>query len=158
MNLAETRAWGAARGAFWAAPPRGDCACGEKNAILYDREDGAEACCAWCYRATAVRAREQACDDCGGGPAFRDPGHRRDEYRCVGCHAKAGYTLDDAGMLRKLMGRSGPTHSQGSVDVCIGKGYGTECKGQVKPRGGKDGGVKCDFHHDPVKYLKNRQA
>jgi len=159
MDLQETRAWGAARDAFWANPPRGECPeCNEAGVILHDREDGLPACCAGCYQRTAVRDRTQACDVCGGGPAFRNPAHRRDEFKCLGCHAMDGYTLDDAGMLRKLMGRPGPTHSRGRVDACIGAGYGTECKGQVKPRGGADGGVKCDFHHDPVKYLKNRQA
>lgn len=156
MNLTETRAWGAARGAFWANPPRGDCACGERNAIMYEREEpGEPPCCANCYRQSSVRDREQACDDCGRGPAFRDPGHREDHYRCLECHAKVGYTLEDAGMLRKLMGRAGPTHSQGRVDPCVAAGSITECRGQVKPR---QGVPMCDFHHDPVKYLKNRQA
>lgn len=157
MNLQETRAWGAARGAFWANPPRGDCECGEKNAILYERDEtGEPACCAWCYRRSTTREREQACDDCGKGPAFRDPGPRLDHFRCLECHARVGYTLEDAGMLRKLIGLTGRTHSQGRIDSCIAKGGVTDCRGQVKPRG--NAGVMCDRHHDPVKYFKNRQA
>lgn len=155
MNLQETRAWGAARGTFWANPPRGTCACGEENAILHEREEGPP-CCAECYRRGAVRDREQACDSCGLGPAFRDPSHRRDEFKCLECHAKDGYTLDDAGMLRKLMGMPGRKHAQGRVEPCIAKGGVTECKGQTKPRGRL--GVMCDRHHDPVKWNQNRQV
>lgn len=157
MNLKETRAWAAARSAFWANPPRGTCPdCASENEILHDREDGLEPACAHCYRRTSHRDRVQACDVCGGGPAFRNPEHRRDEFKCLGCHAMDGYTLDNAGMLRKLMGRPGRVHTQGRVDPCLGRGSITPCGGQVKPRG-KDG-VMCDRHHDPVKYLRNRQA
>lgn len=158
MTPDELREWGRARGVFWSAPPRGTCPdCKEANAILHDRaEYGLEPCCAHCYRVTAVRSREQACDDCGKGPAFRDPGHRRNEYRCLGCHAKVGYTLNDAGMLRKLIGMAGPTHSKGRSDPCIAKGGVTQCHGQVKPRG--SAGVMCQSHFDPVKYAKARQS
>lgn len=157
MTLEELRAWGRARGAFWAAPPRGVCpGCGEKDVILHEPEDGPPSVCSDCYRLTAVRDRMQACDVCGQGPAFRDPSHRRDEFKCLTCHAKDGYTLDDAGMLRKLVGLAGRKHSQGRSDPCVAKGGVTECHGQVKPRG--RAGVMCDFHFDPVKYTKARQT
>jgi hypothetical protein len=158
MNLDETRAWGAARAEFWRNPPRGTCPeCREDGIILHERQElGLPACCAGCYQKTAVRDRVQACDVCGQGPAFRNPAHRRDEFKCLPCHSEDGYTLDDAGMLRKLMGMAGRKHSRGRVDDCIGAGHGTQCKGQTKPRGRL--GVMCDFHHDPKKYLENRQA
>lgn len=155
MNLAETRAWGVARGAFWANPPRGTCPeCGRDGEILHDREDLTEPVCADCYRVGCVRDREQACDVCGGGPAFRNPAHRRNEYKCVGCHAEDGYVLGDSAMLSKLARRSQP-HPQGRVDACIASSV-TEHKGQVKPRAG--GVVMCDRHADPVKWNKERRA
>lgn len=156
MNLAETRAWGAARGVFWADPPRGTCPdCGELNAILHDREDLDEPVCADCYRRTCVRDREQACDRCGEGPAFRNPAHRRDELLCVGCHGDDGYVLGDSAMLSKLAGRTAPVHPQGRVDACVAKAGVTECKGQVKPRKGIP---MCDRHADPVRWNRERRA
>lgn len=152
----DLKAFGQQRAEFWRHPPRGTCpSCHEEGVILHDREDG-EPVCADCYRQTSVRDRVQACDTCGAGPAFRNPAHRRDEFKCLVCHAMDGYTLDDAGMLRKLMGRPGRKHSKGRSDPCIGKGFGTDCHGQVKPRGKL--GVMCDFHHDPKKYLAARQT
>lgn len=152
MTLEELREWGRARGAFWAAPPRGTCpGCDEENAILHEREEGdGPPCCAECYKKTAVRGRMQPCDDCGEGPAFRNPAHRRDEFKCLRCHAKDGYTLDDAGMLRKLIGMAGRVHSRGRVDPCIAAGSVTRCRGQVKPRGKL--GVMCQFHFSPKDY------
>jgi len=156
MDLTETRAFGAARAAFWADPPRGVCPdCATEDVILHARdEEGLEACCADCYRRGSVRDRQQACDRCGQGPAFRNPAHRRNEMLCAPCHAEDGYVLDDASMLTKLESRV--THPLGRTEVCIAKGGVTECKGGIKPRAG--GVVMCDRHHDPVKWNRNRQV
>lgn len=48
--------------------------------------------CASCYRlaAKAAPSIQTLCDKCGKGPAFRNPGHRRNEYLCRECHAETG--------------------------------------------------------------------
>lgn len=74
--------------------------------------------CAPCYRAEA-RTRTfkgTACDDCGGKPAFRNPGHRRNEYLCLNCQLKRGESLPlravDLGAVADCMGKdiSDPAH------------------------------------------------
>ena len=124
--------------------PRGDCPhCDEKDALLYEDEDFVG--CAQCYRVRARRFdRVQSCDDCGEPGAFRDPSHRRDEYFCSRCHAKRGYIPTERSMISRVMVRASDTHSQGRKAVCIAAGYGTDCSGQIKPRGKL--GVLCDFH------------
>lgn len=69
----------------------GPCvSCGDTNlATIYD------GLCASCERVRVVNAPkpQQACDACGQVPAFRNPGHRRNEYLCVPCHKATGEPL-----------------------------------------------------------------
>jgi hypothetical protein len=71
----------------------GPCAqCGAGNLQrIYTSQDGCPLC-ASCYRSTAKAAPSTVtlCDKCGNGPAFRNPGHRRNEYLCRDCHAATG--------------------------------------------------------------------
>lgn len=51
--------------------------------------------CAPCYRDRAAGQPFDGtpCDNCGRKPAFRNPGHRRDEYLCAQCQAATGESL-----------------------------------------------------------------
>jgi hypothetical protein len=143
--------------AFWKNPPRGRCredGCCETNAVLYVAADEVERC-ATHHSRLLNRKHEYPCDNCGQGPAFRDPAHRRDEMLCPRCHAKDGYVPTERAMVNKTAVRMGVTHSRGQKAVCIAAGRGTDCHGQVKQRSNK--GVLCDFHSDPVRYVKARQ-
>ena len=122
--------------------------------------------CSDCYRARARAAPlpVQECDRCQGAPAFRDPSHRRNEYLCGDCHAANGYFLG-ARQLAGNVARSAPTLRE-STDgragrasvICEAHGYGTECRGEIKPRGGVNVGRSlCSFHNDPKAYYKARQ-
>lgn len=144
--------------AFWANPPRGQCSedsCPEADAVLYTAQDGVPRC-ATHHSRLINRKHDYPCDNCGGGPAFRDPAHRRDEYLCPRCHLEDGYEPTERAMVNKTAVRMGVRHSRGQTAVCIAAGRGTDCKGQIKQRGKV--GVLCDFHADPVKYAKARQA
>jgi len=141
---------------FWLNPTRGHCGrkeCPDEDAILWEAADGVMVC-GFHYRQQSNRDRPYPCDECGREGAFRDPAHRRDEYKCHECHAKDGYVPGDRSMITKIAARVGAVHSQGKRDPCVAAGYSTECKGQVKPRGKL--GVLCDFHADPKKYLKRK--
>lgn len=147
---------------FWLDPPRGacgqpgGCALGDTLVILHTAEDGLQRC-ATHHTLTLNRKHGYPCDNCGTVPAFRDPAHRRDEYLCPVCHEKHdSYTPSERSMITKVQVRQGVVHSRGQKAVCIAAGRGTECHGQIKQRGKI--GVLCDFHTDPVKYLKARQA
>ena len=153
-GLRAVRDFGDTRAAFWANPPRGQCThkgCPETDAILH----GDPPVCAYHYRHTqADRDRPYPCDNCGEGPAFRDPADREDEYLCPRCHEKRGYVPTERAMITKTMRRVGVTHSRGQRAVCIVASAESECHGQVKPRGKL--GVLCDFHFNPKKYLAGK--
>lgn len=148
------RAFGETRASFWADPPRGQCTykgCTEDNAVLF----GDPQVCAHHYRHTqAQRKKDYPCDRCGKERAFRDPANRVDEMLCADCHARNGYVPTERSMVSKVANRVSEPHSRGRTAVCIAAGRGTECHGQVKPRGKR--GDLCDFHSDPVKYNKKK--
>lgn len=61
--------------------------------------------CAGCYR-EQIRSAPVApsrCDKCGQAPAFRNPGHRRNELLCTDCHAAAGEPLSLAPSVQGLV-------------------------------------------------------
>jgi hypothetical protein len=151
-----------ARRLFWLDPPRGacgqpgGCALGDTAVILHTADDGLQRC-ATHHALLVPRKHPYPCDNCGRGPAFRDPAHRRDEYLCPDCHKEHdGYVPTARSMVNKTAARVGAVHSRGQKAVCLAAGRGTDCHGQIKQRSSK--GVLCDFHADPVKYLKARQA
>jgi len=159
--LAALERYALERRAFWANPPRGQCkedGCRETDAILYVADDEIERCAL--HHARLINRRPEGgypCDNCGEGPAFRDPEHRRDEYLCPRCHKRHdAYEPGERAMVFKTRARIGMTHSRGQKAVCIAAGQGTDCHGQIKQRGKI--GVMCDFHTDPVGYTKRRQA
>jgi hypothetical protein len=146
----------AERRAFWADPPRGQCqepGCLETDAILYEAGDVER--CATHHSRLLNRKHEYPCDNCGQGPAFRDPAHRRDEMLCGACHQKDGYVPTERAMVNKTAVRMGVVHSRGQKAVCIAAGHGTPCSGQIKQRSNK--GVLCDRHADPAGWLRRRQ-
>lgn len=125
---------------------RGECErCGEADALLYDHWSDEQLVCAGCQR---VRAKEhptpQACDRCGAtGNVWRDPVTRKNEYLCERCHDPA----------KHFQNRWAPTVREGATlgihpkAVCAAAGYGTDCKGEVKPRGGQHKGMLlCNKH------------
>ena len=87
--------------------------------------------CAPCYR---VQAQAQTfegtpCDKCGGKPAFRNPGHRRNEYLCIACQIASGEKFAVAGsaavsVVADCMGKDAhdpahrPVHIRGSRWQC----------------------------------------
>lgn len=150
---------------FWLNPPRGvcaepgGCALGDTLVILHTGSDGLQRC-ATHYTLTLNRKHGYPCDNCGEEPAFRDPEHRRDEYLCPRCHEKYdSYTPGERAMVMQTRVRVGAIHSKGLKPLCVARGKGTDCHGQVKPRGGSlKGASLCDFHTDPAGYLRRRQA
>lgn len=157
-GLAALAKFAAERAEFWKNPPRGECSedkCPEENPILYVGEDGVRRCAHHHTRLGGVdRDRAYPCDNCGEAPAFRDPAHRVDEMLCPRCHERDGYVPGERSMITRVMKRVGVTHSKGTKAVCIAAGRGTDCKGQIKPRGKL--GVLCDFHADPRKFNARR--
>jgi predicted RNA-binding Zn-ribbon protein involved in translation (DUF1610 family) len=147
--------FGRQRAAFWANPPRGTCPeCKTDDAIMHAQPEGSEhdQLCAACSGVQAVMRRlseefQYPCDDCGAGKAFRDPLTREDIYRCRECHAKHGYVPGERALISQIETRQGFTHSQGRRDPCSAAGRGTECAGEVKPRGKL--GILCAKHHNP---------
>jgi hypothetical protein len=142
--------FGRQRGEFWKNPPRGTCpGCHAEDEVLHLQDE--KLVCATCYRKKAFTAPAEdftyPCDDCGGGKAFRDPLTREDIYRCHACHEKHGYIPGERAMISKIEKREGFTHSKGRRDKCIAADHGTDCQGQIKPRG-KLGNL-CDKHHNP---------
>lgn len=163
--LKQLEEFAAERRAFWADPPRGQCkdpaGCLETDAILYLAADEIERCSR--HHALLVERKPEGgypCDNCGEGPAFRDPEHRRDEYLCPRCHLKYdSYEPGERAMIFKTRARIGVTNPRGLKPLCVARGQGTDCHGQVKPRGGDlKGRSLCDFHADPAGYLRRRQS
>jgi hypothetical protein len=139
--------------------PRGLCSrmpdCDGEEHQLYRFSEDEPWLCPDHYRREAVDTKwVQACDTCGATPAFRVPGHRRNEYLCLEHHAEQGYTLDDMHMLRKLWGQAPKRHPLGRTAECIAAGHGTECRGEIKQRGKL--GMMCTRHFDPQRYNRTR--
>lgn len=160
--LAQLAEYAEARRQFWQNPPRGacgqpgGCALGDTVVILHTADDGIQRC-ATHHGRLRPRKIEYPCDNCGSGPAFRDPMHRRDEYLCADCHRKHdSYEPSERAMITKTQVRVGVTHSKGLKPLCVARGV-TECKGQVKPRGALKGAVVCDRHADPRRFDTARQ-
>ncbi len=115
---------------------RGTCTqCGDgPDVLLYDLDwDDPTLVCASCGRAAAVaRKREprQPCDECGAvGNVWRDPIGRKNRYLCVRHHdPEALFQNRWANKARE----SKPLRNVGLV--CGAKGYGTDCKGELKWR------------------------
>jgi hypothetical protein len=163
--LRALEAYAEQRRLFWLNPPRGacgqpgGCALEDTPVILHTGSDGLQRC-ATHHALLMTRKHDYPCDHCGQGPAFRDPAHRRDEYLCPRCHKKYdSYEPSDRAMVNKTAVRVGVTHSKGLKPLCVARGQGTDCHGQVKPRGGSlKGASLCDFHTDPRGYVRRRQA
>lgn len=114
---------------------RGDCACGETDTLVYDSYDDPTLMCAACARVRSnANPREEMCDSCGAGPAWRDPVTRKNEFFCARCHAANGTVFQNRWSPYKAR-ESKPIHDGAPRAVCAMKGYGTECKGEVKWRG-----------------------
>lgn len=118
---------------------RGDCACGEVNALLYELEGAL--LCAECYRRDTTRDREETCEGCGGGPAWRDPITRRNEFYCAKCHASRGMVFQNrwARASEDTVAQSMPISDR--REKCEVRD--SSCFGQTKPRAGR---VLCDKH------------
>ena len=146
--------YGKQRAAFWENPTRGRCTHADHTELPGEDQDNLiiqDGLCAPCARVVAFSKPKAEfsypCDNCGNDGAFRDPLHRKDEYLCEACHRRTGYSPGERAMVSQIEVRQGFRHSQGRKETCIAAGRGTECKGQVKPRG--KNGVMCDFHNNP---------
>lgn len=114
---------------------RGDCACGEVDALLYDSYDDPTLVCASCYRRRAAgQKRTELCDACGAENAWRDPLTGRNEFFCAECHARNGTVFQNRWANKAREGRVLGLRER---PTCSLAGYGTECRGEVKPRGGE---------------------
>ena len=114
--------------------------------LLYDTTVGGELVCASGYRkwTRTQPPIKQSCDKCGAvGNVWRDPIPRKNEYLCVKCHNPEALFLNRwANKARQ----SEPLSKERRA-VCVAAGYGTECKGEVKPRGGQHKGMQlCNKH------------
>lgn len=125
---------------------RGACAsCSrDDNPLLYDTLDDPTLLCSDCSaKRGKAHAKEpkQPCDSCGAtGNVWRDPIHRRNEYLCINCHdPEALFQNRWANKVRE----SKPLRNSGIV--CAAKGYGTDCKGELKWRTAA-GMILCNFH------------
>lgn len=145
MRVAEEEARGTvSRLGKWV---RGDCACGDTGALLYDTDLEGPLVCARCYRVWTREQPEvkQACDSCGSrGNVWRDPVTRKDEYLCVRCHDPAALFQNRwANKVRE----SHAIHAGAPRAQCGLRNRGTECSGEVKPRGGEFKGMQvCNKH------------
>ena len=103
--------------------------CSRRTKVLRVGDDHKQVCAA-CRREDA-RARpvpQTPCDDCGNAPAFRNPATRKNVYRCVKCHAKAGEPIMLAhgaiGVIADCAGRDAhdslhePVHIKGARVQC----------------------------------------
>lgn len=141
MRIAEAAARGTvSRLGVWV---RGDCACGDAGALLYDTDETGPLVCAQCYRkwTKAQPPVRQTCDACGSdGNVWRDPIHRRNEYLCINCHDPESLFQNRwANKVRE----SKPLRDAGVR--CGAAGYGTDCSGELKWRG-PQGMVLCNKH------------
>jgi hypothetical protein len=70
--------------------------CNEQNVLVY--ECGEQLLCAEHSRQYArSHPLPQYCDRCGKeDKVVRDPGHRRNEYLCMSCHADDGFLIHDS--------------------------------------------------------------
>lgn len=125
---------------------RGTCeSCGDADALLYDHWSDEQLVCAGCQRVRVIaHPTKQACDNCGAtGNVWRDPIPRKNEYLCAKCH-------DPEAMFQNRWAnsvREGAVLNFHDKAVCAAKGYGTDCKGEIKPRGGKHRGMLlCNKH------------
>jgi len=75
---------------------QGPCAiCAATNLqTMFDhpQDDDSRRICAKCYRAEVAKLPKvtTVCDECGAPGAFRNPSHKRNEFKCMTCHVKAG--------------------------------------------------------------------
>lgn len=128
---------------------RGVCGqCGKDEALLYSHPQPAEGDVLMCADCSRKRAKErptkQACDNCGDtGNVWRDPVTRKNEYLCIKCHDPSA--LFQNRWANKV--RESKPLSIHAKAVCTAAGYGTDCKGEVKPRGGQHKGrLLCNKH------------
>lgn len=125
---------------------RGTCeSCGDTGALLYDHWSDEQLVCAGCQRVRAYAyPTKQACDRCGStGNVWRDPIPRKNEYLCESCH-------DPEAMFQNRWApavREGATLGVHPKAECFARGHGTDCKGEIKPRGGQHRGrLLCNKH------------
>lgn len=111
---------------------RGTCGCGRENVLLYDTYEDPVLMCSDCshFRAAAANKRQEICDECGTVPAWRDPITRRNEFFCATCHGRHGTVFANRWANKPRV--STPLRNSGIV--CAAKGYGTDCKGELKWR------------------------
>lgn len=109
---------------------RGECGdCHAPDALLYDTPPPAVGLvCATCNR-KYPRDTRQPCDRCGHrGNVWRDPIPRKNEYLCLRCHdPEALFQNRWANKVRQ----SEPLGQRERVR-CELRGYGTDCKGEVR--------------------------
>jgi|694.fasta_scaffold138079_3 hypothetical protein len=76
--------------------------CQEQNVLVY--ECGEQLLCAEHSRQYARKnPLPQYCDRCGKqDKVVRDPGHRRNEYLCMSCHADDGFLIHDSVTARAV--------------------------------------------------------
>lgn len=112
---------------------RGDCAaggCDERDVLVYDTYDDPELLCAGHERKrAAANPRVETCDECGASHAWRDPMSKGNEFYCATCHGKNGTVFQNRWAKAPRVLNKGRAK-------CYLAGMGTDCKGEVKPRGG----------------------
>jgi hypothetical protein len=126
---------------------RGDCewpeGCAEQEPLLYDSDADDLLLCVWHSRQRAKdNPRIERCDDCGQGPAWRDPLSGKNEFFCAACHGKRGAVFQNRWSTTVRTGRELNIHDKAKCEL---EGYGTECKGEVKWRGALDM-LACNHH------------
>lgn len=123
---------------------RGQCeSCGSEDRLLYDSFDDPTLMCTDCSarRGKAAGKRLEICDECGTTPAWRDPITRKNEFFCRECHAKHGTVFQNRWANKARVSK--PLRNSGIK--CAAKGYGHDCKGELKWRGGFNM-ILCNFH------------
>lgn len=119
--------------------------CHDVNVLVYELDD--LLMCAHDYK-KRVRAVEyvQPCDQCGGKNAVRDPAHRRNEYLCIPCHSKNGFTVTNS-VVKRAVSMLGVNRSILSASAtCFAAGYGSPCDKNIKPRSAWGGKLLCNTH------------
>lgn len=108
--------------------------------------DGPRELCADCVRLTEKGIhRHTPCDDCGAPSAWRDPFLRTNVYRCGSCHVKNGRGV----VQNKWFARVSEPLRGSARAVCEAAGVGSDCKGEVKPRG-RTAALLCNAHAGKV--------
>jgi hypothetical protein len=132
--------------------------CHAENVLVYELND--LLVCAHDYKKIVRNVDyKQPCDECGKEGAIRDPAHRRNEYLCISCHNKNGFTITNS-IVKRAVSMLGVSRSILSPSAaCYAAGYGSSCDNNIKPRSAWGGKLLCNTHgKTPPKPEKNKKS